>query len=239
MINRIFSSFDPVTKTNLNYVVVFISLIFLPSIYFILKTRNTKVFKKPILIIYKETRFTLNNNNKKGKTTRIITLFLYLFILNILGLIPYVFRITAHIRTNLRLCLPFWLGFILFAVKQNPNKFFIHLVPTNTPTTLSQFMVIIELIRQIIRPLTLSVRLTANITAGHILIILSTKTIILFRWSRLILFLVLVLEIAVAIIQRYVFTTLTAIYINETYDKPITPVSYSFFKPLTFNGGNM
>lgn len=95
-----------------------------------------------------------------------------------------------------------------------------HLVPLGTPAPLINFMVIIETISSIIRPLTLSVRLTANIIAGHLLISLlgnigpnSRKTIFI----RIILlqFLLIILELAVAIIQSYVFSILTILYISE------------------------
>jgi len=90
------------------------------------------------------------------------------------------------------------------------------MVPTGTPIALSQFITLIERVSQIIRPITLSVRLAANITAGHILIALSRASVIILNHIRLILIVLLILEIAVAFIQRYVFVVLITIYLRET-----------------------
>lgn len=101
-----------------------------------------------------------------------------------------------------------------------------HLVPLGTPYPLTPFMVIIEIVRNVIRPLTLSVRLAANIVAGHLLLtLLSSQSL---NPSYLIIALVLsalillsVLETAVALIQAYVFSLLSALYLNEVNSFPI------------------
>lgn len=97
---------------------------------------------------------------------------------------------------------------------------FAHLVPQNTPPILIPFIVIIETIRNIIRALTLSVRLSANIIAGHLLITLlrrlglsiNTYYIIILLFIQITL---LILESAVAIIQSYVFIVLRTLYYRE------------------------
>ena len=99
-----------------------------------------------------------------------------------------------------------------------------HLVPLGTPTALMAFMVLIELIRNIIRPLTLSVRLAANIIAGHLLLNLlgsqapSSSYLIL---SGVIIAIILlgVLELGVALIQAYVFSVLRTLYFNEVNNR--------------------
>ena len=95
-----------------------------------------------------------------------------------------------------------------------------HLVPVGTPRFLIPVIVIIETVRNIIRPLTLSIRLAANIVAGHLLLTLlgsQGPLLSLFNLSLLIigLFLLLLLEVAVACIQSYVFTILSSLYLNE------------------------
>lgn len=95
-----------------------------------------------------------------------------------------------------------------------------HLVPLGTPYVLMPFMVLIESVRNIIRPLTLSVRLAANIVAGHLLLTLLRSQCAparLLLISPLILSLILlgVLESAVALIQGYVFRVLRTLYVNE------------------------
>jgi len=97
---------------------------------------------------------------------------------------------------------------------------FIHLVPQGTPIILIPFIVLIETIRNIIRPITLIIRLTANIIAGHLLITLlgnigSNIFILIIPILLFIQILLLTLERAVAIIQSYVFSVLITLYYNE------------------------
>merc|ERR1712012_720695 len=101
------------------------------------------------------------------------------------------------------------------------NNLLAHLVPTGTPAFLMPIIVIIETVRNIIRPIPLSVRLAANIVAGHLLITLVTSRLPGSRASILLTILIplialFVLETAVALIQSYVFITLSSLYIGES-----------------------
>ena len=106
------------------------------------------------------------------------------------------------------------MGFAFKSIK----RFLAHLVPSGTPRVLIPLMVVIELVRNFIRPLTLSVRLAANMVAGHLLISLVNGgritpfvvSIAIFSGAML-----MVLEISVAFIQGYVFSTLRVIYFSE------------------------
>ena len=116
--------------------------------------------------------------------------------------------------------MPAWVGYIIFSTVKNINGFLAHLVPIGTPYPLIPFMVIIELIRRVIRPLTLSVRLAANIVAGHLLIVLIRSPLTGVSWGVIVfilrgLLLLLILELAVSFIQAYVFSTLISLYIIE------------------------
>merc|ERR1712173_306186 len=95
--------------------------------------------------------------------------FFFIVYSNFLGLFPYIFTSTSHLSITVRLILPLWLGNIILSVVKRTNFFLSHLVPNGTPYVLIPFMVIIELISRMIRPLTLSVRLAANMIAGHML----------------------------------------------------------------------
>merc|ERR1712110_286465 len=97
------------------------------------------------------------------------------------------------------------LGFFFMAL----SRFLSHLVPSGTPGPLIPLIVLIELVRNFIRPITLSVRLAANIVAGHLLISLVNSGSL--NFSALLFF----LEVAVAFIQGYVFRTLRIMYISE------------------------
>jgi len=95
-----------------------------------------------------------------------------------------------------------------------------HLVPQGTPTALVSFIVLIEIVRNLIRPITLCVRLTANLIAGHLLLTLLRNSLISVRAIYSLILLITpitltILEAAVACIQAYVFITLVTIYTTE------------------------
>lgn len=100
------------------------------------------------------------------------------------------------------------------------NRFLAHLVPAGTPYILIPFMVLIELVRNLIRPITLSVRLAANLVAGHLLITLISSPISSSSNFGLLvllaaLFILIILESAVTFIQAYVFRILRTLYLRE------------------------
>jgi len=145
--------------------------------------------------------------------------FLYFFC-NLIGLAPYIFTSSSHVSFTLTLAIPIWTGRIIFSIKNQYNSLFAHLVPRGTPVALIPIIVIIETVRNIIRPGTLSIRLAANIVAGHLLLTLlgsqgpSRRGLVYFGLMAS-LILLLCLELAVACIQAYVFTILRSLYLNE------------------------
>ena len=93
-------------------------------------------------------------------------------------------------------------------------------MPSGTPLPLAPFIVLIELVRNFMRPLTLSIRLAANIVAGHLLLRLirgplTGVNIFIFSLLLVAVILIICLEIGVAFIQGYVFITLSSLYIAE------------------------
>nr|ASV72567.1 ATP synthase F0 subunit 6 [Allobathynella sp. JHS-2017] len=156
------------------------------------------------------------------KNTKFMMLFSVLFLtimaMNIMGLFPYIFTSTSHILVNLSLALPIWICIIVYSMIYNTTQSLAHFLPLGTPTMLMPLMVLIETISSLIRPITLAVRLTANITAGHLLMTLlsSTENIKAMMMLYMMLFLLFILEIAVSFIQAYVFTMLSILYTSET-----------------------
>jgi len=109
----------------------------------------------------------------------------------------------------------------VFIIK-NPSSFFSHLVPLGTPAQLAPFIVLIELLSLTMRPFTLAVRLAANIIAGHLLIELTATAIIISEGVLIAhavvltaLITLIILELRVAVIQRYVYTRLASLYLRE------------------------
>merc|ERR1711917_165381 len=110
------------------------------------------------------------------------------------------------------------LGRIIISIIFQYNNLFAHLVPKGTPGFLIPVIVIIETVSNIIRPLTLSIRLAANIVAGHLLLTLLGSQISNISFTTFFLlfslYLLLLLEVAVACIQSYVFIILNSLYLN-------------------------
>nr|ABA19329.1 ATP synthase subunit 6 [Nannopsittaca dachilleae] len=163
--------------------------------------------------------------NKPGHKWAIIltSLMMMLLTINLLGLLPYTFTPTTQLSMNMALALPLWLATLLMGLRNQPTISLGHLLPEGTPTPLIPALIMIETISLLIRPLALGVRLTANLTAGHLLIqLISTATITLLPimptvsiLTATILFLLTILETAVAMIQAYVFVLLLSLYLQE------------------------
>ncbi|YP_003162738.1 ATP synthase F0 subunit 6 (mitochondrion) [Enoplosus armatus] len=151
------------------------------------------------------------------------SLMIYLISLNMLGLLPYTFTPTTQLSLNLGLAVPLWLATVLIGMRNQPTIALGHLLPEGTPTPLIPVLIIIETISLFIRPLALGVRLTANLTAGHLLIqLIATAVFVLLPLmpavsaiTALLLLLLTLLEIAVAMIQAYVFVLLLSLYLQE------------------------
>jgi len=222
MITNLFSIFDPSTKfiIPLNWLSIIIFIIFIPLNFWLNPNRINILYNKILNIINKEfNSILIINKNIKFKLI-FNSLFLFILINNFIGLFPYIFTRTRHISINLSIAFRLWLRIFLYGWLFNRKKILIHLLPLNTPIILIPFIIIIEIIRLLIRPITLTIRLTANIIAGHILLSLlrnlRTKIPIIVLPINLIIQIILILlEIAVSIIQSYVFVILITLYTRE------------------------
>nr|NP_148769.1 ATP synthase F0 subunit 6 [Trachurus japonicus]YP_010947952.1 ATP synthase F0 subunit 6 [Trachurus symmetricus]YP_194929.1 ATP synthase F0 subunit 6 [Trachurus trachurus]WNH19792.1 ATP synthase F0 subunit 6 [Trachurus lathami]QNM99615.1 ATP synthase F0 subunit 6 [Trachurus trachurus]WMI34850.1 ATP synthase F0 subunit 6 [Trachurus symmetricus]BAB61816.1 ATPase subunit 6 [Trachurus japonicus]BAB61829.1 ATPase subunit 6 [Trachurus japonicus] len=151
------------------------------------------------------------------------SLMVFLISLNMLGLLPYTFTPTTQLSLNMGLAVPLWLATVIIGMRTQPTHALGHLLPEGTPTLLIPVLIIIETISLFIRPLALGVRLTANLTAGHLLIqLIATAAFVLLPLmptvailTTILLFLLTLLEVAVAMIQAYVFVLLLSLYLQE------------------------
>lgn len=223
MIRNLFSVFDPSTSIfslSLNWIRTILGFFIIPCIFWIIPRRIIFLWNKIIITLHNEFKTLIGPIGFNGRSFIFINLFTIILFNNFLGLFPYIFTSSSHLTFTLTLRLPLWLRFILYGWTKNTQHIFCHLVPQGTPGILIPFIVCIETIRNIIRPGTLAVRLTANIIAGHLLITLLGNTgpsIITGLVSILILIqiLLLLLESAVSIIQSYVFAVLSTLYSRE------------------------
>lgn len=223
MITNLFSVFDPSTNIfnfSLNWLRTFIGLLLIPYTFWLLPSRINILWNSILITLYKEFKTLLGPNGVNGRTFIFISIFTLILFNNFLGLFPYIFTSTSHLTLTLTLALPLWLSFMLYGWLNHTQHIFTHLVPQGTPSVLIPFIVCIETIRNIIRPGTLAVRLTANIIAGHLLLTLIGNTgnslsLILLNFLILGQIALLVLEAAVAVIQSYVFAILSTLYSRE------------------------
>nr|YP_008378734.1 ATP synthase F0 subunit 6 [Appalachioria falcifera]AFR77031.1 ATP synthetase F0 Subunit 6 [Appalachioria falcifera] len=221
----LFSVFDPSTQImSLNWLSVFLWVFIFPLGYWVISSRYIKVWFMILSSLMEEFVLLLGGASGFGVVLLVLGLFSLIVMNNLFGLVPYVFTGTAHFVMTISLAVPLWLGLMLYGWINHTLYMFAHLVPQGTPGLLLIFMVLIESISNLIRPLTLSVRLGANMIAGHLLLVLLggqagvlgvDVVVVLFGQIML-----LVLELAVAVIQAYVFVTLMTLYFSEVnYDK--------------------
>lgn len=212
MFLNLFMIFEPSTSFLLFKVNLFLALIFMIGLF----NKINVNFKIKTLI-----KVTSNINKEKLKSQIIITsLITTIIFINMTGLLPYVLCITSHIVLNLPLSLNIWVTIILFYFSHKTKHILVHLTPIGSPIILAPFLVIIESVSLLIQPLTLALRLTANIIAGHIIIslviIIINKLKIRIIIINLILSLPLILlEFIVPLIQTYVFIILISLYIRD------------------------
>nr|ATD83155.1 ATPase subunit 6 [Veniliornis sanguineus] len=175
-----------------------------------------------INLITKQLMTPLNKNGHKWALI-LTSLMTFLLSINLLGLLPYTFTPTTQLSMNMALAFPLWLATLLTGLRNQPSASLGHLLPEGTPTPLIPALILIETTSLLIRPLALGVRLTANLTAGHLLIqLISTASTALLSimptisaLTTIILLLLTILEVAVAMIQAYVYVLLLSLYLQE------------------------
>nr|AGG37342.1 ATP synthase 6 [Tor putitora] len=146
----------------------------------------------------------------------LVSLMIFLITINMLGLLPYTFTPTTQLSLNMGFAVPLWLATVIIGMRNQPTVALGHLLPEGTPIPLIPVLIIIETISLFIRPLALGVRLTANLTAGHLLIqLIATAVFVLLPMmptvailTATVLFLLTLLEVAVAMIQSLCIRTL-------------------------------
>ncbi len=156
----------------------------------------------------------------------VFTLFMFILFANILGLLPYAFTVTSHIIVTASLSLLVFLTVLVYGFWKNGLKFFKLFVPSGIPIFILPLVVFIEVFSFFLRPISHSVRLFANMLAGHIALKVFAGFITLLAGLGIfgavggvlplgMVIALTALELLVAFLQAYVFTILTVIYIND------------------------
>ena len=224
----LFSTFNPETRgawgLRGNWIAGLAGVIILPQSYWLIRGQLLKLTELTFKALNRELRAVLGALISPGRALIFVACFRFILRVNFLGLTPYVFTPSSHLRFTLRLALPLWLGKIIYSFIKQLEHNIAHLVPEGTPGALIPLIVLIESVSLVIRPGTLAVRLAANIIAGHLLLVLlggqgvNLRGAVL-RFLMVGLCLLVTLECAVACIQAYVFTILRSLYLREHSSK--------------------
>nr|YP_010944630.1 ATP synthase F0 subunit 6 [Rhogeessa parvula]WMB97537.1 ATP synthase F0 subunit 6 [Rhogeessa parvula] len=224
MNENLFASF--ITPTMMGLPIVILIVMF-PSILFPSTKRlvNNRLIAMQQWLLRLITKQMMAIHSKKGQTWALMLMSLIMFIgsTNLLGLLPHSFTPTTQLSMNIGMAIPLWAGTVILGFRHKTKASLAHFLPQGTPLPLIPMLVIIETISLFIQPMALAVRLTANITAGHLLIhLIGSATLALMDISMttafitfIILVLLTMLEFAVALIQAYVFTLLVSLYLHD------------------------
>jgi len=150
----------------------------------------------------------------------IFTLFMFILVSNVLGLVPYFFTPTSHIIVTFALASVVFVFITFVGFFTHGLKFFSIFLPSGVPIFLAPLMIVIELFTYLGKPISLSLRLVANMVAGHILLDVLAGFIVILPFILKILplpfvMILTVFEFGIAILQAYIFTILSCVYLND------------------------
>jgi F-type H+-transporting ATPase subunit a len=149
----------------------------------------------------------------------IFTLFLFILLGNLLGMIPYGFTFTSHIIVTLAMAMVVFIGVTIIGIARHGFHFLSLFVPHGVPAVLLLLLVPIEVLSYFIRPFTLSIRLFANMMAGHTMLAIFAGFVVAMGIAGILPLgvdvLLMFLELLVAVLQAYVFTILTCLYLRD------------------------
>lgn len=197
------------------------------ALYFILAFRGNKLIPTRLQLsgelFYGLITDTVNQNvGPKGKkfVPLMFTLFMFIMTCNLFGMIPYGFTVTSHISVTFALAMLVFLLVTLLGFALHGFHFFSLFLPAGTPWWLAPLMVIIELFTYLARPVSLSLRLAANMVAGHVLLKVVAGFVVSMAFYLKIfpipfISVLIGFEIFVAILQAYIFTILSCVYLND------------------------
>lgn len=205
------------------FIFLLILTIFLKYNLRIIPKKNQSLIELFYIFIWFNLVFTYLGKKGYVYFSNFFILFFFLLFINLMGLMPYGFTPTGYMIFNFFFSWSIWWGFFITSFIQNKFKYFTIFVP-QVSIYIYMFLILIEILSYIIRAFSLAIRLGANITAGHtLLIVLIGFFINLFKYSLLILpilwivlCLIFSLEIFVAFMQAYVCVVLICLYINES-----------------------
>nr|YP_009271544.1 ATP synthase F0 subunit 6 [Hypselodoris festiva]ANX10024.1 ATP synthase F0 subunit 6 [Hypselodoris festiva] len=217
MMTDLFSSLDCMQAGSFS-IFMWITPISLAAVFVLSNTWGQNYTKTILALI------SINSETRQkmlpGFTLMLFTLMLYLLLMNFLGLVPFVYGPTSNIWVSMSLALVFWSLLIFSGWMKFPMESAAHFAPAGAPSSFVPFLVIIETASILIRPLTLTIRIIANISAGHIIMgLIATSLASSTGFTIGLVFLAHIgynmFEVFVCSIQAYVFSLLVKLYGEE------------------------
>lgn len=214
-----------ISFTNSSFFMLAASIVVL--LYFSLAFRKQQIipsrFQLSAEMVYNLITSMIDQNiGTKGRkfAPLIFSLFMFILLCNLLGMLPYSFTVTSHISITFALAIMVFFLVTIIGFLNHGVHFLSLFLPKGTPWWLAPLMIIIELFAYLARPVSLSLRLAANMVAGHVLLKVIAGFMIslamFLKFLPLPLMVVLVgFEIFVAILQAYIFTILSCVYLND------------------------
>uniref|UniRef100_A0AAU6QGF9 ATP synthase subunit a n=1 Tax=Prionospio sp. 6 MH-2023 TaxID=3059274 RepID=A0AAU6QGF9_9ANNE len=222
MMMDIFSSFDPATTSIFNFSPLMfwsmniMMILLIHPLFWASPNQLFWLLSFPINTMDEQSNRT-TTSHLKGLTTILVALFILIIGVNFMGIAPYVFSASSHLFFTLVLGLPLWLSLILSSLNFSASATLASLLPGGAPAWLNPFLVLIEMTSTIVRPITLSFRLAANMSAGHIVLTLISVYLVYAALSNsvsafLLLFFIqagyTIFEMGICLIQAYIFCLL-------------------------------
>nr|AOR07135.1 ATP synthase subunit 6 [Mesenchytraeus cf. pedatus SL-2017] len=228
MMPDIFSSFDPfmfntLAPSNSMFLTINVLLILLmQSSFWIMNSQKSALMNEITQLIFTQLSRT-NTVFLKGLSSIVSSIFITVILINLLGLIPYMFSTSSHLIFTLTIGLPVWLSMVLSSFTKSFKASVAHFLPDGAPDWLNPFLVLIETTSILVRPLTLSFRLAANMSAGHIVLSLAGIYCAASMFSSILGTILLIsvsigylmFEVAICMIQAYIFCLLLSLYSDD------------------------
>ena len=221
-----------VTQIITNYITD--SLVILLSVITLYALLNKLIFLIPnrfqiiIEVIIDHWKSVVSENlgsDKQLYLVPLVSLFMFIFGINLLGFFTYTFPVTTHLFITFGMAFSIWFGVMIFGFSNFRSSFLSMFMPSGAPLVMSPLLVIIEIASNVSRPIALGMRLAANLTAGHILMailgdfgckLLFVTYGLSTLFPILIVMFMTILEVGVLVIQAYVFCLLSMIYLKDS-----------------------
>ena len=221
-----------VTQIITNYITD--SLVILLSVITLYVLLNKLIFLIPnrfqiiIEVIIDHWKSVVSENlgsDKQLYLVPLVSLFMFIFGINLLGFFTYTFPVTTHLFITFGMAFSIWFGVMIFGFSNFRSSFLSMFMPSGAPLVMSPLLVIIEIASNVSRPIALGMRLAANLTAGHILMAIlgdfgCKLLFVTYGLSTLFPILIVmfmkILEVGVLVIQAYVFCLLSMIYLKDS-----------------------